>query len=218
MWPLQWVLSFCALIILQINLHNKLSSSSSSRAKCTFCGLEWGSMKQLGKICPTYRPPTLIVNDISLSAFMHMLILYFQKVNSLFGTNQDPGFWANIFFRKSLVCHGKMNGTTVIILALTSASLLLPNLFLISYHQIIHNLDTLSLPVSISELAPSRSSECHFPAPYQGDWLLFERERREEVTISAGNIIFSQLGTFICKSKHWEYNQYKLLSVYNNGW
>ena len=73
-------------------------------------------------------------------------------------------------------------------------------------------------PLLFPELAPSRSAECHFPPAYQGEWLLFERDRREEVTISGGHIVFSHLGTFICKSKHWEHNQYKLLSVYQDGW
>lgn len=68
------------------------------------------------------------------------------------------------------------------------------------------------------DLLPSSRSECRFPVDLHGDWLFFETDRKERVTISADNISFSLLGQFICKSKHWSINYYKLFSVYTNGW
>src|SRR6218665_3025334 len=68
------------------------------------------------------------------------------------------------------------------------------------------------------DLLPSSRSECRFPVDLHGDWLFFESDRKERVTISADNISFSLLGQFICKSKHWNINYYKLFSVYTNGW
>ena len=65
---------------------------------------------------------------------------------------------------------------------------------------------------------PSVRAECHFPADYLGHWLLYDAMRSEHVTIGEGQVTFSLLGNFICKSKHWEKNHYKLLSVYQNGW
>jgi hypothetical protein len=69
-----------------------------------------------------------------------------------------------------------------------------------------------------ADLVPSVRSECYFPDDYRGSWLLFETDRQEEVTVEAGQVIFSQLGKFICKSKHWKKDQYKTLSVHLNGW
>ena len=69
-----------------------------------------------------------------------------------------------------------------------------------------------------ADLVPSVRSECYFPDDYRGSWQLFETDRQEEVVVEAGQVIFSQLGKFICKSKHWKKDQYKTLSVYHNGW
>jgi len=65
---------------------------------------------------------------------------------------------------------------------------------------------------------PSVHPECYFPADQRGRWLLFDSERHEEVVVDPGHVTFSQLGSFICKSKHWRKDQYKTLSVYANGW
>ena len=48
--------------------------------------------------------------------------------------------------------------------------------------------------------------------------MLFEKDVKESVIIKPGEMTFSHLGHFICKSKHWSMNKYKLLSVYSNGW
>ena len=69
-----------------------------------------------------------------------------------------------------------------------------------------------------ADLVPSTRSECYFPEEYRGKWWLFETDRREEVTIDRGQVTFSNLGSFICKSKHWKKDQYKMLSVYKDGW
>ena len=69
-----------------------------------------------------------------------------------------------------------------------------------------------------ADLVPSVRSECYFPEEYRGKWLLFESDRMEEVTIELGHVTFSKLGNYICKSKHWKKDQYKMLSTYNNGW
>ena len=61
-------------------------------------------------------------------------------------------------------------------------------------------------------------TECVFPSNYAGDWLLYERSRIEDVKIESGQITFSKLGRFVCKSRHHEKNVYKLLSAYTNGW
>ncbi len=65
---------------------------------------------------------------------------------------------------------------------------------------------------------PSTRSECIFPLAYQGRWALFDSHRKEFVSISTGEISISHLGKFICKSKHFDKDYYKLLSVYDNGW
>ena len=65
---------------------------------------------------------------------------------------------------------------------------------------------------------PSARPECRFPTDVLGDWAYFERERKEKITITSGHIKFSQLGEFVCKSKHWSINYFKVLSYYSNGW
>lgn len=71
---------------------------------------------------------------------------------------------------------------------------------------------------SVADYVPYERPECRFPVEYQGEWLLFEKERRDTVKISPGEMTFSHLGHFVCKSKHWAVHQYKLLSVFRNGW
>ena len=66
-------------------------------------------------------------------------------------------------------------------------------------------------------MAPSTRQECVFPLSYQGQWILFDRNRREKITVTPGEIYFSHLGNFICKATHWQQNVFKLLSVPNNG-
>ncbi len=70
----------------------------------------------------------------------------------------------------------------------------------------------------VVDFAPSQQAECRFPLEYQGEWMLFEKDRKESVIIRPGLMTFSHLGSFICKSKHWSINKYKLLSVFTNGW
>lgn len=69
-----------------------------------------------------------------------------------------------------------------------------------------------------SDYAPYERPECRFPAEYQGEWILFGNKRKDTVTIGPGEMTFSHLDHFICKSKHWAMHQYKLLSVFKNGW
>ena len=69
-----------------------------------------------------------------------------------------------------------------------------------------------------AEFGPSVRPECRFPSSFQGNWVLFETNRKETVTITSGEAEFSNLGHFICKSKHWALDHYKLLSVFSNGW
>jgi len=68
------------------------------------------------------------------------------------------------------------------------------------------------------DLLPSSIPECRFPTEYHGEWYFFESDRSEKVTITSEHITFATLGEFVCKSKHWSINYYKLFSVYVNGW
>ena len=70
----------------------------------------------------------------------------------------------------------------------------------------------------VPELAPSQQSECRYPEQLIGDWVMFNEQEREEITLEANTMRFSTLGNFICKSKHWEYDFYKTLTVFNDGW
>lgn len=72
--------------------------------------------------------------------------------------------------------------------------------------------------ILLTEFVPTTQTECIFPKAYGGNWLLFEDNWKERVNIASGFITFSSLGEFICKSKHWEELNYKLLSHYTNGW
>jgi len=69
-----------------------------------------------------------------------------------------------------------------------------------------------------ADLLPSSVPECRFPSAYHGEWYHFESDRSEKVTITSEHITFAVLGEFVCKSKHWSINYYKLFSVYVNGW
>jgi len=76
-----------------------------------------------------------------------------------------------------------------------------------------------SLPMRVRpDLLPSSIPECRFPTEYHGEWYYFESDRSEKVTITSEHITFAILGEFVCKSKHWSINYYKLFSVYVNGW
>ena len=70
----------------------------------------------------------------------------------------------------------------------------------------------------IIEFAPSSKPECKFGSELMGYWVLFTSSEREEVSIEAGELRFSTLGRFTCKSKHWEEDYYKVFSVFTNGW
>ena len=72
--------------------------------------------------------------------------------------------------------------------------------------------------MTISDFLPTNRAECRFPARFRGDWMLFETDRKERVSINEGRISFSRLGEFICKGKHWYKSNYKMLSYYSNGW
>ena len=72
--------------------------------------------------------------------------------------------------------------------------------------------------MNVVDFAPSPRAECKFPDEFLGDWVLFSPHEREEISIDAGDMRFSTLGRFICKSKHWEDHYYKVFSVFNNGW
>ncbi|KAK2170440.1 hypothetical protein LSH36_3g31031 [Paralvinella palmiformis] len=69
----------------------------------------------------------------------------------------------------------------------------------------------------LCDFAPSPKAECNFANMVQGDWLLFDDVSREEVAIGQDNVRFSTLGSYVCKSKHWEEDFYKTLSVFTNG-
>ena len=77
---------------------------------------------------------------------------------------------------------------------------------------------TLCLTFFFADYVPSPRPECRFPQDYRGEWMQFQRDRKESVTIASGEITFSNLGHFICKTKHWAISRYKLMSVYSNGW
>lgn len=72
--------------------------------------------------------------------------------------------------------------------------------------------------IHIADTSAVPQSECHFPKEYQGEWLLFDNNQKHSVTIGPGEITFSHLGNFKCKSKHWAMNKYKLFTVPSNGW
>ena len=48
--------------------------------------------------------------------------------------------------------------------------------------------------------------------------MIFSDRRQERVSIHNGHVTFSSLGEFVCKGKHWNRDQYKMLSYYSNGW
>ena len=68
------------------------------------------------------------------------------------------------------------------------------------------------------DLLPSPSAECRFPEEFYGDWMIFSDRRKERVSIHNGHVTFSSLGEFVCKGKHWNRDEYKMLSYYSNGW
>jgi len=69
-----------------------------------------------------------------------------------------------------------------------------------------------------TDLLPSTSPECRFSREVLGEWLLAEVDGLQKVTVTTGMVTMSQLGEFICKGKHWNFDYYKLLSYYSNGW
>lgn len=84
-------------------------------------------------------------------------------------------------------------------------------------------LHCLSLPIGTSKLdfadfRRSTAVECRFPESYRGEWRVVENDGIEDVILGAGYISFSNLGSFICKSKHYEREHYKMMSVFKNGW
>ena len=69
-----------------------------------------------------------------------------------------------------------------------------------------------------AEFAPSPKAECTFANELAGYWVLYSGADHEEVAIEDGEVRFSTLGRFTCKSKHWEEDYYKVFSVFSNGW
>ncbi|KAK2175588.1 hypothetical protein NP493_724g01016 [Ridgeia piscesae] len=69
----------------------------------------------------------------------------------------------------------------------------------------------------LCNLLPSPGAECRFPEEFYGDWMIFSDRRQERVSIHKGHVMFSSLGEFVCKGKHWNRDQYKMLSYYSNG-
>ena len=62
-------------------------------------------------------------------------------------------------------------------------------------------------------------SECMFPPDVSGSWVYFETPNRtEHVTVIRGDVMFTSLGKFMCKARHWDRDWYKMVSYYNNGW
>ena len=72
--------------------------------------------------------------------------------------------------------------------------------------------------VVCAEFAPSPKAECTFASDLVGYWMLYSGSDQEEVAIEDGEVRFSTLGRFTCKSKHWEEDYYKVFSVFTNGW
>ncbi|KAI0224585.1 hypothetical protein LSAT2_024415 [Lamellibrachia satsuma] len=70
----------------------------------------------------------------------------------------------------------------------------------------------------IPDFAPSDKAECRFPPDYLDTWLLFGDHSREKIVVESGRFKSSSLGTFICKSKHWELDYYKVFSIGSKGW
>ena len=87
---------------------------------------------------------------------------------------------------------------------------------MVVWQHLIHLIEDLSC--CLTDSMPPPRPECRFPIDYQGEWMQFEQDRKESVTIASGEITFSNLGHFICKTKHWAINRYKLMSVFANGW
>jgi hypothetical protein len=71
---------------------------------------------------------------------------------------------------------------------------------------------------AIAEFAPSSKAECMFDSELVGNWVLYSGFDHEEAAIEGGEVRFSTLGRFTCKSKHWEEDFYKVFSVFTNGW
>ena len=70
----------------------------------------------------------------------------------------------------------------------------------------------------LTEFAPSPHAECHFPPDYQGDWVVFNAANMDTILIEQKHMHIPSLGRFICKSKHWDEDYFKVLTVYQNGW
>src|ERR1700733_15765102 len=75
-----------------------------------------------------------------------------------------------------------------------------------------------SSPYMIVDLLPTAKPECHFSSDVIGEWVFFETDRKEKATITSGHVKLEALGEYVCKSKHWNINYYKVLSYYSNGW
>ncbi|ELT93350.1 hypothetical protein CAPTEDRAFT_212893 [Capitella teleta] len=69
----------------------------------------------------------------------------------------------------------------------------------------------------LCDFAPTTNHECVFPVEMHGTWVVFWAGKKEELSISDGNITTSTLGTYVCKGKHWQKNYYKVFSAYENG-
>ena len=76
----------------------------------------------------------------------------------------------------------------------------------------------ISVSVPVAGLVDTIKPECDFPLHFQGNWMLYEKHRKSTVSISDGRVVFSDRGSFICKAKHWEDDDYKFLSHFTNGW
>ena len=70
----------------------------------------------------------------------------------------------------------------------------------------------------VSGGVPTKDPECDFPADIQGEWYLFNDYEMQFIEIFKGYTNLEGLGNFTCKSKHWNLDQYKTLSVFENGW
>jgi hypothetical protein len=86
-----------------------------------------------------------------------------------------------------------------------------------SEHLEFHDLRT-TVTFVVPDLAPTIQHECVFPPEIRGAWVVFWGGKREELTISEGNISTSTLGTYVCKGKHYQKSYYKVFSAYTNGW
>ncbi|XP_046559965.1 uncharacterized protein LOC124268948 [Haliotis rubra] len=59
--------------------------------------------------------------------------------------------------------------------------------------------------------------KCRFDPKLHGNWMLYDRDRNEEISINHNRASFSKFGRFSCRETGSDENQYKTVSEFTNG-